>query len=93
MNDATSPIHLSHQHRHTLERIFQHPLSHNLEWHDVLSLLESTLEVEQRREGHYSITSGSETHVFDTNPSKDLSASDVTEVRRLLRAGGLQPAG
>jgi len=26
--------------RQRVERIFRHPVSHNIEWHDVLSLLE-----------------------------------------------------
>jgi hypothetical protein len=28
-------------HRATVEKIFGHPTSHNVQWHDVISLLES----------------------------------------------------
>ena len=32
-------IKLNGHHRVTVEKIFQHPVSHNIQWHDVLSLL------------------------------------------------------
>ena len=33
-------VNLDSHHAATVEKIFQHPVSHNIEWHDVLSLLE-----------------------------------------------------
>ena len=36
---------LDGHHRATVERIFSHPVSHNIQWHDVLSLLESVAAV------------------------------------------------
>ena len=32
---------LDAHHRATVEKIFNHPVSHNIQWHDVLSLLQS----------------------------------------------------
>jgi hypothetical protein len=32
---------LDGHHRATVEKIFRHPAGHNLQWHDVLSLLKS----------------------------------------------------
>ncbi len=36
---TSGPEHLNNHHRDTLLQIFQHPTSHNIEWHAVLSLL------------------------------------------------------
>jgi hypothetical protein len=33
-------VKLDGHHRVTVEKIFQHPVGHNIQWHDVLSLLE-----------------------------------------------------
>jgi hypothetical protein len=35
------PEHLNNHHRTTLRQIFQHPVSYNIEWHAVMSLLEA----------------------------------------------------
>ena len=33
--------HLSNHHRNTLRQLFQHPVSHNIDWRAVVSLLEA----------------------------------------------------
>jgi hypothetical protein len=38
MTSGPEQEHLDHRHRDTLHQIFQHPTSHNIEWHAVLSL-------------------------------------------------------
>lgn len=40
-----SPAELHGRHQHTYEAILRHPATHDLEWHDVRSLLESLAEV------------------------------------------------
>ena len=40
-----APPHLNGRHQHTYEAIFRHPAAHNLEWHDVRSLLAVLAEV------------------------------------------------
>jgi hypothetical protein len=42
-----APSHLSHEHRETLERVFAHPTSGNIEWRQVRSLL--TTRTHQKR--------------------------------------------
>ena len=39
---SPEPEHLSNHHRNTLRQIFQHPASHNIEWHAVVSDRKST---------------------------------------------------
>ena len=41
MSSTPEPAHLNNHHRNTLRQIFQHPVSHNIEWHAVVSLLEA----------------------------------------------------
>ncbi len=84
------PAHLSAHHRDTLLQIFHHPTSHNIEWHDVLSLLEATAEVEERHDGKYHVTLG-EASLTMTKPSgKDVDVQQVLDLRTLLRAGGYE---
>jgi hypothetical protein len=51
-NDAMSPepMKLTGRHQDTLRQIFTHPLSHNVEWQAVLSLLQEVSAVEERHE-------------------------------------------
>src|ERR1700722_3278765 len=58
-------IKLNGHHRVTVEKIFQHPVSHNIQWHDVLSLLEGLAEVSEGHDGRYKVTLGGETETFD----------------------------
>lgn len=32
---------MNHKHQKTLDKIFQHPISHDLKWNDVIKLLEA----------------------------------------------------
>ena len=42
MSSTPEPPHLNNpHHRQTRLQTFQHPVSHNIEWHAVLSLLEA----------------------------------------------------
>ena len=43
-------------HRATVEKIFNHPVSHNIQWRDVLSLLRSVATVTEEPDGRYTVT-------------------------------------
>jgi hypothetical protein len=88
-----SEKHLNSHHRDTLAHIFRHPLSHNIEWHSVLSLLEAVGTVQERHKGTYLVTIGSETEVFDPPRHKDIDADLVATLRRMLRNAGYGPEG
>ena len=81
------PEHLSNHHRTTLRQIFQHPVSHNIEWHAVVSLLEAVGSVEQRG-GKVAVTIGSQTEYLDPPAHKDIDAQAVVDLRRLLSSAG-----
>jgi hypothetical protein len=82
------PDHLNAHHRDTLSRIFQHPVGHNIEWHDVLSLLEAVATVEESHSGKYLVTLGTETETFEAPRHKDVDAQQVVDLRRMLKGAG-----
>jgi hypothetical protein len=94
VTSSSEPQHLNNHHRATLEKIFQHPVNHNLEWKDVLSLLEAVASVEEKHDGKYTVTLADETQTFERTKHKDVSAQEVVDLRRMLSAGGFtgQPA-
>ena len=50
MGPAAEPTDLSSHHRSTLNKIFQHPASHNIDWRDVVPLLNAVGSVERHRD-------------------------------------------
>jgi len=83
--------HLSGHHRATVEKIFQHPVGHNIEWHDVRSLLERVATVEVEHDGRYRVTLGSETETFDVPRGHDIDTQMVVDLRRMLKGAGITP--
>ena len=81
-------VHLNNHHRDTLEKIFQHPVSHNIEWLDVLSLLEAVGTVDERHDGKFVVTLGSETETFERPKHKDVEIQVVVDLRRILHSAG-----
>ncbi|MGC8472776.1 MAG: type II toxin-antitoxin system HicA family toxin [Acidimicrobiales bacterium] len=88
MSDQPEPMHLNNHHRTTLLKILTHPTSHNIEWPDVLSLLEVAGTVDEGREGKFTVTLGSETETFDRANNKDLDVQTIVDLRRMLRGAG-----
>jgi hypothetical protein len=88
MSSTSEPAHLSNHHRNTLRQIFQHPVSHNIEWHAVVSLLEAIGSVEDHHDGTVAVTLGSATEYFDRPPDKDIDAQTVVDLRRVLAGAG-----
>ena len=87
----TDGIKLDHHHRHTLEKVFEHPLTHNLQWHDLLSLLDAVGDVTEPKDGRYKIRLGTETETFDVPKTKDASEQQIVDLRRMLRGAGVTP--
>lgn len=56
--------HLDHHHRSTAQAILSHPVSHNIEWRDVLSLLEAIGEVSEEHNGKFKVGVGGETETL-----------------------------
>ena len=88
MASTQEPTDLSSHHRNTLSKIFQHPASHNIEWHDVLSLLTAIGSVARHRDNKVAVTVGSETRFFDIPERKDIDVDSIVDLRRLLANAG-----
>lgn len=84
-------LELSSNHRDTLARIFEHPLSHNIEWQAVVSLLEQVGTVDREHDGSYRVTLGDETETFHRPKDKDVTAQQVVDLRRMLGNAGYGP--
>jgi hypothetical protein len=88
MASPPDPIDLSGEHRHILSLIFRHPTSHNIEWHDVLSLLNAVGTVKESSDGNYVVTIGGTTQGFRRPRQKDIDTAQVVELRNLLGSAG-----
>lgn len=88
MSSTSESAHLSNHHRTTLRQIFQHPVSHNIEWHAVTSLLAAVGSAVEQHGGKVAVTVGSETEFFDPPPHKDIDTQMVVDLRRMLTKAG-----
>jgi hypothetical protein len=82
-------VKLNAHHRATVEKIYQHPVSHNIQWHDVLSLLESVAEVSEGHDRRFKVTLGAETETFDAPTGHDIDEQMVIDLRRMLKGAGI----
>ena len=80
--------HLNSEHRDTVERIFRHPTSANIEWRQVVSLLEAIATVTVRHNGELKVTLGSQTEFLTEPHGKDIGVDTVATLRRMLRQAG-----
>ncbi len=88
MTSHPEPSHLNNHHRDTLVQLFQHPTSHNIEWHDVASLLSVVGTIEEHRDGKFEVRVGDEVQYFDRPKHKDIDVQQVVDLRRMLTAAG-----
>ena len=88
MTSSPEPEHLDNRHRNTLREIFQHPVSHNIEWHAVTSLLEAVGTVTVHHDGKLTVAIGSQTEIFDPPGAKDIDTQMVVDLRRMLSNAG-----
>jgi hypothetical protein len=79
---------LNSRQQDTLLQLFRHPVSHNIDWQAVLSLLDAVGSVEQRPDGKYLVHVGPETEVVTPPKDKDIDVQQVVDLRRMLTAAG-----
>jgi hypothetical protein len=87
MASRTGPADLNSNHRDTLRKVFQHPVSHNIEWRAVISLLEAVGSVDYRG-GKVAVTVGAATRFFDVPEHKDVDVETIVDLRHFLAAAG-----
>ena len=83
---------LSNRHRDTIEKIFDRPSSGNVEWREVLSLLETVGDVVEEPNGRFRVALGGEMEVVDRPHGKDVDVQLLVDLRRMLRKAGFEPS-
>ena len=78
-------ISMSKVHQTTYKAIFQHPIAHNLQWHDVRSMLDALTEVTEEHNGNLKFTRHGEVLILHPPKHKDLSdTKEVMKIRHFL---------
>jgi hypothetical protein len=88
MSSIPGPEHLSGHHRDTLLQIFQKKTNYNVEWHDVVSLLEEVGSIEQQHDDMFLFRIGQETEVLRRPSDKDIDGQQLVDLRRILTSAG-----
>lgn len=83
---------LPFRHRDTLQKIFRHSSSANIEWRQVLSLLEAAGSVTRLHNGKVKVAIGAETETFRPPGGKDIDEAMLVDLRRMLINAGLAEA-
>ena len=82
---------LNNRHRDTLEKIFGHPSSGNVEWRQVLSLLEAVGAATEEHNGKVKVTLGDETQILQPPRAKDIDQQMIVDLRRMFANAGFSP--
>ena len=77
--------------RRTLEALFRHPTASNLEWMDVVELVGKIGSMQERGSGEFDIHVGGKHHVMHKPHTKDLTGSEVVDLRHFLGEAGWSP--
>lgn len=76
----------------TLEAIFRHPLPNNLAWSDALHLIARLGAADQEPNGRLLLTIGEHRDVFHQPHGKDMTAEDISRLRKFLESAGVRPS-
>jgi hypothetical protein len=78
-------------HLRTLEALFRHPTAHNLEWMDVVALIEKIGTAHQEANDKFAFDVGGEHYRMRKPHTKDLTSSEVVDLRHFLQRAGWSP--
>ena len=75
----------------TLKALFRHPTAHNLEWMDVIALFDKIGIVHRKANAKFAIELAGEHYLLQKAHTKDLTSSDVVDLRHFLQRAGWSP--
>jgi hypothetical protein len=75
---------LNSDHRDVVKRLFAVPVSENIEWRQVRSLLEALGVVTEERNGKLKVELGGEVEVLTPPRTKDIDRQMIVDLRRML---------
>ncbi len=82
---------MNHHHRKVLHSLFAHPVSGNISFKDVESVLkELGADIENRNGSRIAVTLNGKTHLFH-HVSHDLPKDEVAQIRKFLSESGITP--
>lgn len=88
-----TPSILKGSHLRTYNTIFQHPVSHNLDWREVFSMFKRLGEVADESNGNLRITRNGQTLILHRPNTKDVAnADEVMSLRHFLEKSEAIPA-
>jgi hypothetical protein len=83
---------LTGAHLRTYNTIFQHPISHNLKWHDVHALFHEIGQVESEPNGNLKVSRNGQILVLHPQTAKDVSETDeIMRLRHFLLRSETKP--
>jgi len=83
---------MSHKHKVKIEKLFEHPISANIEIKKILSALEHYgCHIEISKQGKAKITFNDEEFSLSLSHGHDLSKDSVVHLRNFLESVGLTP--
>jgi hypothetical protein len=83
---------LTGSHLRTYQTVFQHPVSHNLGWHDVYALFRQLGQVEEEPNGNIRITRNGQVLVLRPSRTKDVADTDeLMALRHFLEKSEIVP--
>jgi len=77
-------------HERTLGMLFEHPLSHNIEWRDVVQMLDALGSTKAGGHDTLHATVNGKTVVLHGTHHKALATEQVMQLRHFLREAGVQ---
>jgi hypothetical protein len=80
-------------HLRALEAVFRHPVAQNLEWMDVLGLIARIGVVNEKDGNKFAFDVGGQHLLMHKPHTKDLTSSDVADLRHFLQHAGWSPQG
>ena len=84
-----APPKLNGRHEKTYQAIFRQPMAHNLEWHDVRSLLSALGDVTEGHNGVVHVARGEQTLTLHAPKHKDVATVDeLKSIRHFLEQSG-----
>jgi hypothetical protein len=87
------PASLTGPHLRTYNTIFQHPISHNLEWRAVRSLMGRLGQVTEEANGNLKVTRNGQTLVLHPRRTKDVAETqELMALRHFIERSGEAPA-
>jgi hypothetical protein len=76
------------KHEAVLQQVFTHPISHTIEWRELLAALKSIGKVEEASNGKYHFSHSGRTLTLDSPGAKDVNEEEILRLRQFLHETG-----